>query len=306
MPGSAPLDLEAIARAYVPGQGPVSMERLSAGLVNETYRVTRAGVRYALRVPAADAEDLGVDRAWECRVLGYAAAAGVAPRVLRCEPSEGVLVARWIDGSTFTSEQAPDPGNIRAVALLARRVHGLPIPEAPRRMTPASWVGHYRQALARRAPGGRSCGLEPELSARLAALAALPGVPVVLCHSDLHAANLVVAAAGLVLLDWEYAHVSEPFWDLAGWSCNNDLGAAERRLLLSSYVGRAPSDQEQVRLGHLAWLFDYVCLLWSKLFAARAGVQEQGIVARAEVLLERLKSSSLVVEAGNFRHTNGP
>jgi thiamine kinase-like enzyme len=308
-----PRDLETIARSYVPGAGALSIERLGSGLVNESYRAVRAGRCYSLRIPAPQGEDLGLDRVWECRVLARAAAAGIAPVIERCEPLEGVLVARWVDGLSWTREQVREPANIRAVALLARRIHGLRIPEAPRRMSPASWIAFYREALERRdsAAGDAAAAdtaavdsaavykgrrswpeLEGGLAARSAALAALPGAPAVLCHSDLHVANLVAGAGGLTLLDWEYAHVSEPLWDLAGWSCNNDLTAEARHLLLASYLGRAPRDEEAERLDHLAWLYDYVCVLWSELFAARGAAEGQRVASRARALVERLRASA--------------
>jgi thiamine kinase-like enzyme len=302
MPRSQPprRDAEAIALAYVPGEGVVSIERLGSGLVNESYRVTRAGRRYSLRVALPAGEDLGLDRAWECRVLARAVAAGIAPLIERCEPLEGILVARWVDGRSWTRDEAREPANIRAMALLACRIHGLTIPEVPRRMSPADWVAYYREALGRRGsqgPGDPARPLrreiEKSLEARSAALAALPSVPSVLCHSDLHAANLVAGEGGLKLLDWEYAHVSEPLWDLAGWSCNNDLAEEARQLLLSSYLGRTPRDEETERLEHLAWLYDYVCVLWSGLFAARGVSEARAVSARARFLAERLYAERL-------------
>jgi thiamine kinase-like enzyme len=288
-------DAEAIARSYVPGEGAVSIERLGSGLVNESYRVARAGRRYSLRIPLPAGEDLGLDRAWEYRVLAQAAAAAIAPPIERCEPLEGILVTRWVDGRSWTPDEVREPVNIRAVALLARRIHGLTIPDPPRRMSPADWVAYYREALGRRgADGAGDAGrppgreIEKSLVVRGAALAALPRQPSVLCHSDLHAANLVAGEGGLKLLDWEYAHVSEAFWDLAGWSCNNDLAEEARRLLLLSYLGRTPHNEETERLEHLAWLYDYVCVLWSELFAARGCAEARAVSARARFLAARL------------------
>jgi thiamine kinase-like enzyme len=296
-------DAEAVARSYVPGEGAVSIERLGSGLVNESYRVARAGRHYSLRIPLPRGEDLGLDRAWECRVLARAAAAGVAPVIERCDPLEGILVMRWVDGRTWTPDEAREPASIPAVALLARRIHGLTIPEAPRRMSPADWVAYYRRALGRRGSGpGDGAGdlrrrqrreIETGFAVRCAALAALPSVPPVLCHSDLHAANLVAGEGGLTLLDWEYAHLSEAFWDLAGWSCNNDLAEEARHLLLSSYLGRTPRDEETERFEHLAWLYDYVCVLWSELFAARGGAEAGAVSVRARFLAERLYARSI-------------
>jgi thiamine kinase-like enzyme len=293
-------DTEAIARSYVPGEGAVSIERLASGFVNESYRVTRAGRRYSLRIPLPAGEDLGLDRAWEYRVLARASAAGIAPIIECCEPLEGILVARWVDGRSWTPDEVREPANIRAVALLARRIHDLTIPEAPRCMSPADWVAYYREALRRRGSEGSGDTRQPpmpeiekSLAVRGAALAALPSAPSVLCHSDLHAANLVAGEGGLKLLDWEYAHLSEAFWDLAGWSCNNDLAEGARRLLLSSYLGRMPRDEESERLEHLAWLYDYVCVLWSELFAARGGGEARAVSARARFLAERLCAARL-------------
>ncbi len=167
-------------------------------------------------------------------------------------------------------------------------------------MSPADWVAYYREALGRRGsertadPGSPAMGeIEESLAVRCAALAALPRVPSVLCHSDLHAANLVAGEGGVKLLDWEYAHQSEAFWDLAGWSCNNDLTDEARRLLLLSYLGRTAHDEETERLRHLAWLYDYVCVLWSELFVARGGAQAEAVSARSRFLAQRLYAERL-------------
>ena len=124
-----------------------------------------------------------------------------------------------------------------------------------------------------------------------------------LCHSDLHPLNLVDCAAtldsrgALVLLDWEYAHASDPLWDLAGWSANTDLEHELQQDLLAQYLGRAPAPDEQLRLRRLAWLYDYVCLLWSELYlnlhgAGKAGTAEEGVAARARLLATRLMHPS--------------
>ena len=291
-----PSVVEQLALRYVPGEGPVSVERIGSGLVNETYRVARGTGRYSMRVPAQNPVDLGLDRAWECRVLERAGAAGLAPIVECCESRCGILVSRWVEGGAWTAEQAAQPENIENIAQLARRIHSLPLPEAARTMRLEAWIAHYRQALARHSVDAHPA-LRAALEARLATLARLPASAPVLCHSDLHVQNLIAADHGLVLLDWEYAHVSEPFWDLAGWAANNDLGANSRHLLLAGYLGREPEAQEAVRLQLLLWLYDYVCLLWSELhltLGAGAAGEPVGdaIRARAQSLTSRLHGDS--------------
>jgi thiamine kinase-like enzyme len=232
-------------------------------------------------------------------VLAFASAAGLAPTIERCEPRLGVLVAQWEEGRALRVDQARGPAAAVQVAELMRRVHALPLPGNARVLSPANWIEHYRDALtrlpagARRAPrlqgrAARADPLQAEAERRLGALEALPRAPRVLCHSDLHPANLVETKRGLVLLDWEYAHVSEALWDVAGWACNNDLEPAARAFLLGSYLGRPASGDEVQRLEDFTWLYDYVCLLWSEVYCGAAVVSDGRILERGRTLAARL------------------
>jgi thiamine kinase-like enzyme len=320
------VELESMVSRHVPGEGKLEIHRLSDGLVNETYRVLRGGRAYALRVAATNFYDLGLDRAWEARVLERAAAADLAPVLEYCDPQRGILIARWVDGRLWSPVDVRRQSNIARVAELLRRIHGLPMPMPARALSPAKWIEYYGAALTRRAaipsrhmPDARNrhedvsaeTSAEPreaqdlrdsrgnasaetsaqpphtwsarELSAaaarRLAALAALPGVAPVVCHSDLHTLNLVDRGNSLVLLDWEYAHAADPLWDLAGWSANNDLEDNLKQDLLASYTGRPPTRNEYLRLQLLGWLYDYVCLLWSELYLSRHRGEPPGVDA---------------------------
>jgi len=290
---------EQAARRYVPGTGPVAVERLCRGLVNESHRVLRDGRIYSLRMPAPTHVPIGVDREWECRVLALASAAGIAPVIECCEPRLGVLVARWEEGQALNAEEARRPDTGARVADLARRVHALALPADVRALSAADWIEHYRDALTRlpmstgRAPRAQALAagadrLQVEAERRLGVLETLPRGPGVLCHSDLHPANLVASERGLVLLDWEYAHVSEALWDVAGWACNNDLDPPARDLLLASYLGRPATRVEERRLGNLTWLYDYVCLLWSEVYCGATEASDRLILGRGRALAARL------------------
>src|SRR5260221_1703553 len=289
MPRSVP---EELALRWVPGRGPVTLKPLAAGLVNESYRVERDGLVYSMRL-SADALELGVDHEWECKVLQCAARAGLAPVVACCEPSRGILVAEWTGGHAWTGEELRLPGNIRALTGLLRRVHALPIPRPARIMSPAAWIAHYGRAAAR--TGTRpaaSAGLHGAAKACLEELAGIPTAHSVLCHSDLHRLNLA-AGERLVLLDWEYAHVSDPYWDLAAWIANNDGTARFAADVLAGYLERPAGEHESERLRLLTWLYDYVCLLWSELYLTqRAGAPGGEVSARALLLAVRLNAES--------------
>lgn len=292
-----PDELESLLARYVPGKGKVQIHRLGNGLVNETYRVLRDGCTYVMRLAAAKPNALGIDRAWEARVLESAVAADLAPGIEYCDPQRGILIARWVDGRRWSPRDVRRQANISRMAELARRIHALPMPTPARVMSPMKWIGYYSSGVAHTSTALTSTALRNAATSQLAALAALPGVDAVLCHSDLHTLNLIDRGPSLILLDWEYAHASDPSWDLAGWSANNDFEDELKLALLASYMDRPPTHNDFLRLRLFCWLYDYVCLLWSELYlnlhrdAGHDGATLERVSTRAQLIAARLHAS---------------
>jgi thiamine kinase-like enzyme len=282
-------DIERLSRSLVPGTGTPDIQPMSCGLINATYRVIRDGCSYTLRIAIARPFDLRQDFQWDVRVLQAAGRAGLAPPLVNCDPVRGVLVSRWVDGRFWSAQEARNYANIASIAGVLRRVHDLKVPPPARLMSPLAWVDCYGAALSQ-----AGCLLDPNLRAmaasRLDDLAKLPSVAGVLCHSDVHTLNLIELDRSLILLDWEYAHVSEPLWDLAGWSSNNDLEADAQRNLLAQYLGAAPTPGQWTRFRLLLWLYDYICLLWSELYSslrpAKSAVSAIATVTRRATQLD--------------------
>ena len=306
-----PREALAIAREAVPGSGEPTLSRLGSGLLNDTYRVDRDGRTFSMRVAAASSRASRRDRDWELEVIREAARRGLAPRLVCGDAERGFLVQEWVAGRPWSADSVLQPANIARMADLLHRVHELPQPALTRNRRPGAWIEHYEAALSAAGLAAPAVPLAAAAAARLSSLQALPEPSCVVCHSDLHLMNLLEcrspgsAASSLTLLDWEYAHVSEPFWDLAGWSANNDFSDPLLRALLRAYLGRAPQAIEWTRCKLLVWLYDYVCLLWSNLCLGlrggtkrpiskgqpgmdRSGMDRFGIAARAQALSERL------------------
>jgi thiamine kinase-like enzyme len=259
----------------------------------DTYRARRDGVCYVVKVRTEFAGAVLPQRRFEIEVIAQAAAAGISSRLVAADADCTVLVLEWLDAVAMSESSAKRPD--AALAALLRSIHALPLPSVRRVMSPRDWVGHYEQALAdcggrglRELAGGAHAALR-----RLDETQAPPNLCV--CHSDLHRLNVLLRAAGpragaLALIDWEYSHLSEPFWDLAGWSANNDLEGPARQALLALYLGRPPTDADRDRLATLCWLYDYVCLQWIGLYVTRRPEQGATFRARAVLLESRLKT----------------
>jgi thiamine kinase-like enzyme len=282
-------EIERLCHAVVPGAGSIDLKALGAGLISETYRVARDGVAYTLKVGVEHRPDLPVDLPWEVRVLERAASAGLAPRLVYFDLDRAVLLTRWAEGRSWVSHEAAAPANLEKIAALLRRVHTLAVPIPARQVTPLQWIGIYDEALSRRTSISSDPALRSAALARTESLAELPRAVGVVCHSDLHALNLIQEDDSLILLDWEYAHVADPLWDLAGWCANNDFEAEIQRTLLARYLRQAPISSQWQRFRLLLALYDYLCLLWSQLYLNVRGAEANGVAERARLLDARLR-----------------
>ncbi len=289
------LDPEGLARRWVPGRGTPLVRLVARGPKAATYSVRRDGRRYALRLPLAPpGPPAAAAPSWEQRVSAAAGWAGLGPAVSQSDAATGIVVTEWARGRVWTRAQAAQRVGIARIAALVRAIQALSPPPPRYARQPAGWIRHYRRigggaGIVAPRQGARFAG---EALRRLELLGRRPARAAVLCHSDLHRHNLVDGAAGLVVLDWEYAHYSDPYWDLAGWLSANDLGARHGRLLLADYLGRAPRPGQIERLTLLAWLYDYVCLLWTEAHHGQLGAPAgAGLARRAGKLAARLSAS---------------
>jgi thiamine kinase len=282
-------EVELLGSDVVPGVGKLEIAPLSAGGVNQMFRVVRDHQAYSLRVAGEQRGFFRPDLEWESKVVALAGAAGIAPQLVHADVNRRVLLSRWVIGRSWSRSQTRTPANLGKISGLLRQVHALAIPEPVRRMSPAMWIEAYTESLTRHGVTGRDPDLQRQAASSLAQLVLHPSVPGVVCHGDLHIQNLLQRRSALVLLDWEYAHVTDPFWDLAGWSANNDFGRTARVLLLANYLRAIPSSEQSRRFALLAWLYDYVCLLWSRLYLHYRPDPAGAIAARATRLDARLR-----------------
>jgi aminoglycoside phosphotransferase (APT) family kinase protein len=265
-----------LARCFVPGKQAPRLRLHHDGVPNRCYWVERDDARFAMRVSPVSGGRSESERRWECRLLALTSAAGLSPAVSACDPVRGILVTRWIEGEVWEADYARSPEALVRIADMVRKIQSLAAPPAPRAMTPRAWIDYYESG----AVAGENRGpLAAAADRHLIALEGMPRVAQVLCHSDLHRRNIVDDAGKCTVLDWEYAHWGDAWWDLASWSAMNELRQSNRSALLAAYLNRAPSQAQLKRLDTLTWLYDYVCLLWLKRvspdFAPRAQIEER-------------------------------
>ncbi len=180
-------------------------EPLDGGLTNRNYHVrTRSGREFVARFAGAKSELLAIDRDAEAYNSAIAATLGLGPRVVEYSPAEHVLVVDWIDAQTCTDDELDDPDVLTRVAAACRTLHS-----GPRFMgdfdmfdVQANYLQIVQQNGFRLPPDYLDfVDIVEELNTVLHASS--PGT--VACHNDLLAANIMVGARQLWLIDYEYS-----------------------------------------------------------------------------------------------------
>ncbi len=274
-------------------------ERIERGLANHAWRVTAAtGPSRFVRLASATTGEVGADLHAEASVLRQVAAAGLAPGVVHCDPASRLLVTEWIEGIPGDSAALGRATVITLVAQALQQLHALAPATGLREVSFERQAGRLQAAL----PGAMDA---PVLDATAPGVFTALGAmlrPRVLCHHDVHGGNMVIdPALRLWLVDWEYAGLGDPAFDLASFASQHGLSPAESRLLHASYV-EAGGEVPWPRLVLAGWAFDYVQWLWYRTLAARSGAHagQSTARARAAVLQDSLAArASAVLRCNN-------
>lgn len=233
--------------------------RIKGGLTNESWLVQAGGQQVVVRISNSDEHALRIDRRSELRVLDAVEQAGIGAAVLFADPQERVLVTRYIPGRVWTREDTLLEQNIRHLAVLLQRLHASAIPAGVAQTDlPGILEAYWGTLDVRGMPGPSGSWSRDEV--REVAQALSDGAVRCLCHNDVHHLNLVDTGR-LWLLDWEYAGIGDPYFDLASVCCYHDYSEAECRFLLQQYLHRE-CDAAFARLELARWLFDYIRQLW--------------------------------------------
>jgi thiamine kinase-like enzyme len=248
-----------------PGRRP-KVTLLSGGITNLNFKVEVDGSAYVLRMGGAQTGLLGIDRAVEHAASLRAEEIGVGPAVVDFVPSEGWLVARFIDGRAIPLKEMRRPAVLARVAEALRKLHSAAA--IPGRFDAHAVVDEY---LAE----ARSHGVEiPEEFAAAHVISerireARGPQPLVPCHNDLLNANFLDDGA-IRIVDWEYAGMGDKFFDLANFSVNHDFGVEDDGRLLAAYFGtEREADLAALRL--MRFMSDFREAMWGVL---QSGISE--------------------------------
>jgi thiamine kinase-like enzyme len=276
-----------------PAEGPPSP--LEGGITNRNYRVRLGGQEYVVRLHGKDTDLLGISREAEAQATAAAAGLGIAPEL--AATFDGGMVTRFIPCESLAPPQVAARAEELARAL--RRFH-----DAPLALPASFWVpdllSAYGRTLAERGAGEPPALREAaELAERIvAALGADERRP---CHNDLLPGNVIwdTHTQRVMIVDWEYAGMGDPWFDLGNLAVNNEFGDADEERLLTAYTGAPPSAAQRARLKLMRLMSDIREAAWG-VVQGRLSDLDFDFAGYAERHFERLRAASAGGELGRW------
>jgi thiamine kinase-like enzyme len=176
------------------------------------------------------------------------------------------------------------------VADSLRRIHDGPA--IPGLFIPLRIAEAYRGlAEARGVPTPPEYELAAAVGRRIELACLTSPLPMRPCHNDLLNANFIDDGARIRIVDWEYAGMGDPFFDLGNFSINHELTPDEDAILLAAYDGGRVRADRLARLTLMRVVSDFREAMW--------GVLQQGVstldvdfVAYAAEHFDRLLSNA--------------
>ena len=240
-----------------------TVEELSGGLTNRNLKVDAGDEKFVVRVAAANAGLLSIDRDNEYHNSRAAADAGVGAPVVEYRPDLGVLVVGYLDARTFTEDDLRSGKHLARVAQACRQLHAGPrfgnefnmFRLQPYYLSIVESHGYRLPARYREfAP----------LVERIEAALAESDEGTVPCNNDLLAGNLLDDGDKIWLIDYEYAGNNDPCFELGNIWSESGLSLEQLDELVAQYFG-GPRPQKAARARLQGLMSKYGWTLWASI-----------------------------------------
>ena len=174
-----------------------------------------------------------------------ASSVGIAHRPLLHDEEHGVLISGFIQNARYLDFQ--ESGSKERYINLLKKLHCIQQP-FPKEFSPFKAIREcFAKAVEMEVVLPES--LEKEVLPQIEAIEQegllRQKVP---CHLDAHLENVIDNGKDLYLVDWEFAAMCDPWFDLACVSALENFSNPEMSELLQLYLGQLPSDEELQRL----------------------------------------------------------
>lgn len=238
---------------------------LDNGLTNNNWLLHGDHQRYVIRMNAANAKALYLNREAEWHIHDLVSQEGLCPSFIYRHPSDKYWIRPFQSGTTLshalTNENFDLERFIRQAAVIFRKIHSMPLSSSWPRINFEERTDHYwHQLLERNASDQPRLN---DLKEQLDNAFQVKPFTAVLCHMDANAKNWIIESdvnteiQKISLIDWEYAAVANPMWDLAVFLDHLDLDGAHTDLFFKEYgpISFKALDEAKQQMRYLSQLW---------------------------------------------------
>lgn len=224
----------------------ISVERLSGGLCNQTYKVRTKQNMYVLRVNSNQNEYLNLTRRSEVEVMKLANREGFGPAVIAGDQPERYVVTEFIEGRMLSQEDLQDFDIKRIIIERLKKIHCME--GSSRQCSPYHLIHGYikgAEQLQVKHPEGLSGFLHrvEEITQKRSDDKAYNNK---FCHNDSFTCNMIYSNHNLQVIDWELSGIGDVFFDLAIIPFSNRFTADQEKDWLKLYFGYYEEEQYMI------------------------------------------------------------
>ena len=233
------------------------------GLTNRNYKVTVNNQKYVFRLPGEGTEEL-INRKEEHICTSLANEIGIDSELVYFENKTGIKVTRYIyEAETMNRESIKNINNMRAVAEVFKKLHACST-TVPVIFDVFEKIEEY-EALIRKCKDSflwEDYEVVKKNVLNLKGKVDTMNIKFAMCHNDPLCENFVKGKKGMYLVDWEYAGMNDPMWDLADLFIEAEFTPEEEALFNNFYFGQEPDEQKEYRILINKIYLDFLWSLW--------------------------------------------
>ncbi len=238
---------------------------LMKGLSNYNYRVSSSLGEFFVRLGGENfSSSLGIDRVKEYAIYQRLKEDKITPELIYFDCVNGNLISSFISGTHYGKVRGKwlyeKESSIANMINLMKKYHKHTSSLEEEIDYPFEIIQKYLEK-AHQLSVALPQDMDEVINIVQKIKLSLPSQPKVLCHQDLFPTNFIYDGEKLYLIDWEYAHWSDPFYDLASLCVQNQFDREEKEIALTSYFGLATS-QHKTHLEMMCMLYSMRSALW--------------------------------------------
>ena len=255
-----------------PDEAIIAIKTIAGGLSNKSFHVTTDKAEYFVRLPGSTAQSL-IDRKNEKAITFLVNDLDIDAKLYFFDDDAGIKVSEYLSNAIMTTTEDFLDDNITFLAgKTFKKLHSAGFSNVMIFDT-RGMLRTYEKAIQDHANQGFKLYDDyADMKIRVFKLMNdFKPSKLVLCHNDAAQTNWMKAPGRIYLIDWEFAGMNDPMWDLADLSIEANFNDHQDDVLLKSYF--ATDNVESMKQAMLAnkIYIDFVWSTWGKVMSINDG-----------------------------------